>query len=634
MERNSVSLGALALLAAQVTVFAQPQTGSFTGGSKATILGPEGGLLPLAPVVLLYERAEGVEAEAEPGRLFTVGTLPAPPAGNPRLLRFSAAGASAYRLHLEDVALPEGVRMYLYGIDAAGKVTRTFGPYEKSGPLADGSFRSRVVPGIEVVLEIQDMAAGPWPLRIPRVSAMDAAMLAELEAAKDPGLTETAEQRRAPRGERLEVEVDGKVVRAEVVEGDVVLEGDIVLGSVGDLAAAGKGEGGRSRFAVMRTESSGRWPGGVIPFDGALRNDPRVVAAMQSWTQRTNGVITFVPRSNEASFMRFSSTSGNICSSGVGRTSGARTINVAQPCPTGTLIHEIGHALGFHHEQSREDRDNFVRIIWENIEDGRDHNFEKAAGDANSDLGSYDFGSIMHYPLTAFSTNGERTIEPKVPIPAGVTPGQRSAPSAGDVRALNIQYGVLVSKSNFQVTAAGGTFTVNVTAPSDRFWVVTDDADWVSVISGGQGTGNGTIQFRVSPNEMVLSSLVIAPGPRTARLRIALTPALLINATVEIVQAPPGCSFTVSPSRITAPAQGGAFPVTVTTSPGCTWGAAESLTWVTMSALSGQGSATISVRLSANNQVNKLGVAPRRTGTIQVAGKQVAIEQEGVDTQP
>jgi hypothetical protein len=82
---------------------------------------------------------------------------------------------------------------------------------------------------------------------------------------------------------------------------------------------------------------------------------------------------------------------------------GQQTISLGAGCTTGSAIHEIGHAVGLWHEQSREDRDLFVTINWQNIEPGKEHNFDQHITDGD-DIGTYDYGSIMHYPRTAFST--------------------------------------------------------------------------------------------------------------------------------------------------------------------------------------------------------------------------------------
>lgn len=62
--------------------------------------------------------------------------------------------------------------------------------------------------------------------------------------------------------------------------------------------------------------------------------------------------------------------------------------------------------LGFFHEQSRNDRDNYVEIHWENIkEDDRDQ--FRTGNERNlvvqESTGFYDYGSIMHYPGNAFA---------------------------------------------------------------------------------------------------------------------------------------------------------------------------------------------------------------------------------------
>ena len=61
------------------------------------------------------------------------------------------------------------------------------------------------------------------------------------------------------------------------------------------------------------------------------------------------------------------------------------------------VLHEIGHFLGFWHEQSRPDRDAHVRINWAEIKTDYEYNFEKAH-DARL-LAPYDLSSAMHYSL-------------------------------------------------------------------------------------------------------------------------------------------------------------------------------------------------------------------------------------------
>ena len=73
-------------------------------------------------------------------------------------------------------------------------------------------------------------------------------------------------------------------------------------------------------------------------------------------------------------------------------------------------MHEIGHALGYWHEQSRPDCDTFVRIVRENIKPKYLWQFAKRTALTSRDALEYDYDTIMQYSRKAFNKNGNDTI--------------------------------------------------------------------------------------------------------------------------------------------------------------------------------------------------------------------------------
>lgn len=105
---------------------------------------------------------------------------------------------------------------------------------------------------------------------------------------------------------------------------------------------------------------------------------------------------------------------------------------------SGIAQHELNHALGFYHEQTRSDRDKYVKINWENISPETSYNFEKQ--NTNNQNTPYDYSSIMHYGRTAFTI--QPGLETITPIPdATVEIGQRQGLSNIDILRINKLYG-------------------------------------------------------------------------------------------------------------------------------------------------------------------------------------------------
>lgn len=217
------------------------------------------------------------------------------------------------------------------------------------------------------------------------------------------------------------------------IDGLAIFEGDIVLGTVEEVreAAAGVTE------AVIITGQQFRWPNGVVPYVAAASVRDKAERAIAHWQQKTP--FRFPKRTNQPDYISFEAGSPTTCQSRVGRQGGKQVITLGENCSLGSAIHEIGHALGLWHEQSREDRDTFVTIVRENIKPEALHNFNKHVLDGD-DLGQYDYGSIMHYHRKAFSRNDKDTIVPKQ---AGVEIGQRSGLSPRDIAGIKMAYPTL-----------------------------------------------------------------------------------------------------------------------------------------------------------------------------------------------
>ncbi|XP_011705426.1 PREDICTED: high choriolytic enzyme 1-like [Wasmannia auropunctata] len=167
-----------------------------------------------------------------------------------------------------------------------------------------------------------------------------------------------------------------------------------------------------------------------------------IYRAMNDFHSKT--CIRFVPRTNQYDYIDIRNDNSG-CWSYVGRLGGRQQVNLQTPGCTyyvGIPVHEMNHAVGFWHEQSRDDRDNYVSINWNNIPQNLQHNFNKYNPDqVNSFNVVYDYASVMHYGKYAFARDPNvPTIYTKFPVNDNVL-GQRVGLSDSDVTKIRRMYG-------------------------------------------------------------------------------------------------------------------------------------------------------------------------------------------------
>ncbi|CAG7725913.1 unnamed protein product, partial [Allacma fusca] len=185
-----------------------------------------------------------------------------------------------------------------------------------------------------------------------------------------------------------------------------------------------------------------RWEDRVVHYDisSDYSFDEREIieGAMEEIADKT--CVRFEERDSEDDYLKIED--GNGCSSKVGKRGGEQTVTLSREgcLKHGVVIHELVHAIGFWHEQSRTDRDKYVDIIWKNIQPDKYNNFKKYLRAEIYDYQvPYDYDSVMHYRADAFKREDtdEDTIVPKDP---NAEIGQRIGLSVLDARKINYMY--------------------------------------------------------------------------------------------------------------------------------------------------------------------------------------------------
>jgi len=158
--------------------------------------------------------------------------------------------------------------------------------------------------------------------------------------------------------------------------------------------------------------------------------------SFNEWSSKTN--ILFKERTNESNYVTISS-SGSNSNSGIatlGMNGSRGFIRLGTRATAVVIIHEIGHTLGYIHEQNRSDRDSYVRINFENIQDNAVDQFFKS-NSASLVTNQLDINSTMMYGSFTFSKNGRPTI---TDLNGNLLPQRQARISSLDIAGTNSIY--------------------------------------------------------------------------------------------------------------------------------------------------------------------------------------------------
>lgn len=207
-------------------------------------------------------------------------------------------------------------------------------------------------------------------------------------------------------------------------------------------------------MGVITKDIRTRWPGGCIPYriHPVLANDQtmnrKITNAIQAWETRAD--VRFVKRTTQTRFVHFKPDPGpldDICTTSSHGMSGGETTILLEPNKSeDTIKHEIGHAMGFYHEQKRPDRDQFIAVNDSQTKWLQKSQFEKLAADSVIMVGTYDLDSVMHYGCAK-----KMSLDGQTCLITTIDPADQNRIGNRDISPTDVQTAAELNKGNLHV---------------------------------------------------------------------------------------------------------------------------------------------------------------------------------------